>query len=149
LGMEPLSDLGPTIAAVGKGGLYLLQEFRVLEGFEKKGGRANLGGDGSNREILTARYDYDASLWRQRTEMCQHFQSVHGVHPNIQDDHGNRMTHGITEKLFPCRNAQTPSPADSSNRLSAFRTDGSSSTKQMVFDTAPVCALAAPANIRP
>ena len=52
--MEPLSDLGPTTAAAGKGGLYLLQEFRVLEGFEKKGGRANLGSDGSNREILTA-----------------------------------------------------------------------------------------------
>ena len=101
--MQPLSDLGPTTAAASKGVLYFVQEFRVLEGFEKKGSRADLGGDGSNREIITACYDDDASLWRQRTEMCQHFQSVHPLHPNIQDDHGNRMTHRITEKILPGR----------------------------------------------
>src|SRR5438552_8384836 len=99
--MQPLSDLGPTTAAACKGVLYFVQEFRVPKGFEKKSGRADLGGDGSNREILTACYNDDASLRRQRTEMGQHFQSVHPLHPNIEDDHANRMTHRITEKILP------------------------------------------------
>ena len=57
-------DLGPTTAAAGKSVLYFAQEFRVLEGFQKKGGRADLSGDGSSRGIVTPRYDDDASLRR-------------------------------------------------------------------------------------
>ena len=35
--------------------------------------------------------------------MYQHLQSVHPVHPNIQNDNRNGMTHGITEEIFPSR----------------------------------------------
>jgi len=35
--------------------------------------------------------------------MYQYFQSIHPLHPNIQDDNGNGMTHGITEEIFPGR----------------------------------------------
>ena len=64
LELQPLSDLGPTTTSVVKCVLYFLEEFRVLEGLKKKGGRADLGGDRSNREILAPCYDNDASLRR-------------------------------------------------------------------------------------
>ena len=48
---------------IGKCVLYFVEEFRVLEGFKKKG-CADLSGDGPDREIVTAGYDDKASLGR-------------------------------------------------------------------------------------
>jgi hypothetical protein len=53
----------PTNVALDKCVLYFVEEFRVLEGFKKKG-RADLGGDGPDREIVTAGYDDEASFRR-------------------------------------------------------------------------------------